>query len=125
MIVRYIHIGNRMLDLNQPCTKLVRLHRESQSPMGQFGFYITTCQGRIPQSLTWKSNWTIFFAQILQHVINMDFKLHEYWEELVQVEKQLIAHVIPRLLLVREILIEKQRLLKKIGGTCRYKKKVA
>ncbi|PTB37377.1 hypothetical protein M441DRAFT_40114 [Trichoderma asperellum CBS 433.97] len=95
---QYIDMNDMMPDPNQLCTKLARLHRESQSPTGQFGFHITTCQGRIPQSLTWESNWTVFFTQLLKHVIDMDFEYNGYWEELDRVEKQLIAHVIPRLL---------------------------
>lgn len=95
---QYIDMNDMMPDPNQLCTKLARLHRESQSPTGQFGFHITTCQGRIPQSLEWESNWTVFFTRLLQHVIDMDFEYNGYWDELDRVEKQFVAHVIPRLL---------------------------
>lgn len=95
---QYMDLSDMMPEPNQLCTKLARLHRESQSPTGQFGFHITTCQGHTPQSLAWESSWTVFFTQLLKHVIDKDFEFNGYWEELDQVEKRLITHVIPRLL---------------------------
>ncbi|KND86389.1 Protein-ribulosamine 3-kinase, chloroplastic [Tolypocladium ophioglossoides CBS 100239] len=87
-----------MPDPNQLCKKLAHLHKESQSPNGMFGFHINTCQGRSPQNVAWEKSWTTFFANLLQHVIAMDFDLNVYWEALDTVEKRLISHVIPRLL---------------------------
>lgn len=95
---QYIDMNATMPDPEMLCTKLARLHRQSQSPTGKFGFDYTTSQGRVPQYVAWESNWTVFFTRLLEHVINLDFEENEYWEELHQVEKQLIEHVIPRLL---------------------------
>ncbi|KAL7919868.1 Fructosamine kinase domain-containing protein [Trichoderma austrokoningii] len=95
---QYIDMNDAMPDPNQLCAKLARLHRESQSPTGQFGFDFPTSQGRVPQHVAWESNWTIFFTHLLEHVIDLDFEWNGYWKELDQVEKQFIEHVIPRLL---------------------------
>ena len=94
----YIDMKQRMPNPNDLCQRLARLHRESQSPTGQFGFHTTTCQGRIPQKVDWESNWTVFFTNLLQHVITLDFQYNEAWDALDTVEKRFIAKVIPRLL---------------------------
>lgn len=95
---QYIDMTGKMPDPNQLCAKLAQLHRKSESPNGQFGFHITTCQGRAPQAFLWEKSWTIFFTNLLQHVIKLDFKYNGYWEELDIVEKRLISDVVPRLL---------------------------
>ena len=94
----YIDMSDRVPEPNQLCSKLAKLHRTSVSPMGKFGFQVTTCNGRIPQDVRWQSSWTIFFAQLLQHAMKLDLDLNEYWENLDKVEKRLLDHVVPRLI---------------------------
>jgi fructosamine-3-kinase len=94
----YIDMSDRMPDPDQLCKKLAHLHRESTSPTGHYGFHITTCQGRVSQSVAWEENWTAFFIKLLQHVINLDFDLNGAWDELDKAEMRLIQIVIPRLL---------------------------
>ncbi|KAI1275371.1 Fructosamine kinase-domain-containing protein [Xylaria sp. FL0933] len=99
----YIDFSEAMPDPEQLCAKLARLHLESQSPTGEFGFHIATCQGRVPQYVSWEKTWTIFFTRLLQHVAELDFKYNGYWEELDIVGKRLISKVVPRLLGVLEM----------------------
>ncbi|KAI1351113.1 Fructosamine kinase-domain-containing protein [Xylaria sp. FL0043] len=98
----YIDFSEAMHDPEQSCAKLARLHLESQSPTGEFGFHIATCQGRVPQYVSWEKSETIFFTRLLQHVAELDFNYNGYWEELDIVEKRLISYVVPRLLGVLE-----------------------
>lgn len=95
---QFIDMSDRVPDPNQLCSKLARLHRTSVSPTGQFGFHVTTCQGRIPQAVAWESSWTTFFTKLLEHVINLDFETNGPWEELDRLEKRIVSHVIPRLI---------------------------
>ncbi|KAI4643359.1 uncharacterized protein J4E79_011300 [Alternaria viburni] len=97
-VSQYIEMSDQMPDPDQLCEKLARLHRESTSPTGQYGFHVTTCQGRATQSVAWEQDWTTFFIKLLQHVIDVDFELNGAWDELDKVEKRLIHFVIPRLL---------------------------
>ncbi|KAI0427769.1 Fructosamine kinase-domain-containing protein, partial [Xylaria sp. FL1042] len=94
----YVEMNETMPDPSKLCARLACLHRESQSPTGQFGFHITTCQGRVPQYVSWEKSWTTFFIRLLQHVVELDFEYNGYWEELDIVEKRLISDVIPKLL---------------------------
>ncbi|KAI0913074.1 Fructosamine kinase-domain-containing protein [Ustulina deusta] len=93
-----VNMREKMPDPSQICAKLAHLHSESKSPTGEFGFHITTCQGRVPQSVSWEKSWTTFFTRLLQHVSKLDFKYNGYWEELDMIEKRLVSNVVPRLL---------------------------
>lgn len=95
---QFIDMSDRVPDPNQLCSKLAQLHRASISPTGKFGFHITTCQGRNPQSVGWESSWTTLFTKMLRHVIELDFKTNGYWEDLDNIEKRVISHIIPRLI---------------------------
>ncbi|KAI0540427.1 Fructosamine kinase-domain-containing protein [Xylaria digitata] len=95
---QYVDMNDRMPNPNQLCAKLARLHHASQSPTGKFGFHITTCQGCVPQAVSWEKSWTTFFTRLLQHVARLDFDYNGYWEDLDIIEKRLISSVIPRLL---------------------------
>lgn len=80
------------------CSQLARVHRKSQSPTGQFGFPVTTCQNLYPQSVGWDGNWTRFYAVLVKHVMATDFQVNGHWEELDKVEQRVVARVVPRLL---------------------------
>jgi len=97
-LAEYVDMSNRVPEPNQLCSKLAQLHRSSVSPTGMFGFHITTCQGRIPQAVSWNKSWTDFFTTLLQHVMALDFETNGDWQELDQLEKRIISHVIPRLI---------------------------
>ncbi|KAL0256858.1 hypothetical protein SLS55_007667 [Diplodia seriata] len=49
-------ISNRVPEPNQLCRKLARLHRDSVSPTGMFGFHVKTCQGRSAQHVGWDAS---------------------------------------------------------------------
>ena len=94
----FIDMSDRMPEPNNLCSKLAQLHRDSVSPTGKFGMHVTTCQGRTPQAVAWESNWTEFFSNLLQHVIDLDFVVNGYWKELDVLEKRIFERVIPRLI---------------------------
>ncbi|KAL1801223.1 hypothetical protein ACET3X_001565 [Alternaria dauci] len=94
----YIDMSDKMPDPDQLCKKLARLHRESTSPTGHYGFHVTTCQGRASQSVALEEKWTKFFIKLLRHVIDVDFDLNGAWDGLDRAERRLIQIVIPRLL---------------------------
>jgi fructosamine-3-kinase len=95
---QFVEMSDRVPDPNQLCSKLAQLHRNSVSPTGQFGFHITTYQGRSPQATAWESSWTTFFTKLLKFAIDLDFKTNGPWEELDILEKRVISQIIPRLI---------------------------
>ncbi|KAJ4416585.1 hypothetical protein N0V85_002216 [Neurospora sp. IMI 360204] len=108
-LAKYIEMHEGMPDPDNLCSRLARLHRESMSPTGQFGFQVSTCQGRVPQLVEWESNWATFFIKLLQNVISQDFEVNGYWEDMDTVGKRFIERVIPRLL---DALVEGGRVVK-------------
>lgn len=94
----FVPMFDKLPEPRQLCAKLAKLHTGSESPTGKFGFPITTCQGRIPQSVSWEETWTIFFTRLLQHVIDLDAEANGDWDGLKTLGAQLISHVVPRLL---------------------------
>ncbi|KIW37402.1 uncharacterized protein PV06_10445 [Exophiala oligosperma] len=97
-ISEFIDMSDRPPEPNQFCTKLAKLHKTSTSPTGKFGFHITTCQGCNPQAVTWESNWTVFFGNLLRNVIKLDDAENGHWDALTVLEQRLLSHVIPHLL---------------------------
>jgi protein-ribulosamine 3-kinase len=97
-LCEFIDMSDRVPDPNQLCSKLAQLHRTSISPTGAFGLQVTSCQGRIPQQVGWEKSWTTFFTKMLKHVMDLDFETNGHWDELDQLEKRLISHVVPRLI---------------------------
>ncbi|OAA76450.1 Fructosamine/Ketosamine-3-kinase [Akanthomyces lecanii RCEF 1005] len=88
-------------DLPDPkefCANLAKMHRESVSPTGQFGFHVTTCNGNIPQNNTWNPSWEVFFSDGLRHMLALDLKANGEQPELVEAMQPIFDHVIPRLL---------------------------
>jgi fructosamine-3-kinase len=97
-LVEFIDLSDRMPEPNQLCSQLAKLHMLNESPTGKFGFQVTTCQGRVPQAVRWESNWTIYFGNLLRHVITMDDAENGPWSALTQLEERLLSRVVPRLL---------------------------
>lgn len=98
----FVDMSDRVPEPNQLCTKLARLHRDSVSPTGMFGFHITTCQGNTPQDVTWESSWAAFFSKLLRHVLDRDAEINGIWEDLDTLAQRVLERVIPRLIGVLE-----------------------
>lgn len=97
-IAEFIHMSDETPEPDQLCAKLAQLHQTSTSPTGQYGFHITTCQGRVPQAISWDSKWTTYFTTLLKHVVDLDTDTNGPWFELAKLEEQLLAQVVPILL---------------------------
>lgn len=88
-------------ELPNPVTlgkKLAEMHKKSQSPTGQFGFHVTTFDGKLPLNTTWDRNWTSFFKKLLHGVYELDVKANGVWKELDDLMEIALEKLIPRLL---------------------------
>jgi len=77
---------------------LARLHQQSQSPNGKYGFHVTTYAGNLPQEVGWESSWETFFAKSLWHALELEIKAKGPDRELDALLPVLFERVIPRLL---------------------------
>lgn len=78
---------------------IARLHRESKSPTGKFGFHIRTVHALIDQAVDfWDASWCNVFQSHLKHALELASPILG-WPELDLVGKLTVEHVVPRLLL--------------------------
>ncbi|KKY28033.1 putative glutathione s-transferase [Diplodia seriata] len=90
--------SNWVPEPNQLCKKLARLHRDSVSPTGMFGFHVKTCQGRSAQHVGWDASWTACFTKILGHVMKLDANANGRWDAFDEIGRRITMRVIPRLI---------------------------
>jgi len=77
---------------------LAKLHRNSRSPTGKFGFDTTTYAGNLPQMVKWEESWERFFANSLRYALDLEISTKGPDKELEALIPLLFGKVIPRLL---------------------------
>lgn len=90
--------GGDMPDPEDFTSRLAKLHQQSLSPNGKFGFHITTYAGNLPQMVEWESSWETFFAKSLRQALNLEIKAKGPDPELDALLPIIFDKVIPRLL---------------------------
>jgi protein-ribulosamine 3-kinase len=78
--------------------ELAKLHRESSSPNGMFGFHLTTYNGNLPQDNTWTKSWETFFSNGIRSMLALEEEARGPSKELQELLGDLLEKVIPRLL---------------------------
>lgn len=94
----YVNIDDKLPDPAKLGVLLADLHKTSVSPTGKFGFFMTTFDGRLPQTTDWDSSWTSYFAKLLAGILKLDVEINGPWPELEEATAKVILHVVPRLL---------------------------
>lgn len=95
----FIEMTNENPDPVQLCTKLVELHQTSESPNGQFGFHMNTCQGNLPQETSpWNPSWVAFYIQLVRGAMKLNTEINGPWKDLEPLVERLITHVVPKVL---------------------------
>ena len=77
---------------------LAKLHQESVSPTGNFGFHVQTFNGRLPQLEGWESSWETYFTKSLRLVLELEREVNGHDADLESLLQVLFEKVIPRLL---------------------------
>lgn len=80
------------------CGLLAKLHKQSNSPTGAFGFWHRTPNGKTLQRTSWNPSWSTFFTHMLEDVIQKDTSTNGAWEALKHLQKTLLPHIVNRLL---------------------------
>ncbi|KAK4206441.1 Fructosamine kinase-domain-containing protein [Rhypophila decipiens] len=81
------------------CADLARLHTQSKSPAGKFGFHCTTYNGDLPQDNIWSDSWEDFFATGTRQALKVrDERAGSKSKELEALLSAFFDKVIPRLL---------------------------
>lgn len=77
---------------------LARLHRNTVSPTGKYGFPVATFQGRVPQFADWTDTWEESFSRSFRKLVENEEKAQGPDPEMQDLEKSIFKKVIPRLL---------------------------
>ena len=95
----FIEMTNDNPDPVELATKMAELHKNSESPTGQFGFHINTCQGNLAQQTTpWNPSWVNFYIQLVKGAMKLNTARNGDWKDLEESVNTLISHVVPKVL---------------------------
>lgn len=79
-------------------SRLAEMHKISQSPTGNFGFHVATCDGKIAHTVEWEESWAFFYQKLLRDVCKLDLETNGRWPELERATEQVATKVVPLLL---------------------------
>ncbi|GAP93407.1 putative vegetative incompatibility protein 4 [Rosellinia necatrix] len=94
----FVPIVHRAPDAVQLGEQIAKLHRDSISPTGKFGFSTTPYDGKLPLVVDWDSSWMSFYGKLLYGVYLLDSKFNDKWQALEEAMIVTLDRVIPRLL---------------------------
>ena len=77
---------------------VLKLHRESISPTGKFGFHITPFYGPPPMVADWTDDWEEFWIREFRSALDYAQRMCGKDSELQAVSEEFIDKVVPRLL---------------------------
>ncbi|ORY66269.1 Fructosamine kinase-domain-containing protein [Pseudomassariella vexata] len=78
--------------------RLAKIHLNSRSPNGKFGFHVTTYSGNLPQVTNWEDSWETFFTKTMRKALDFEIAVKGYDPEFEELVPALFDRVIPRLL---------------------------
>lgn len=83
----------------QPFLSIVKkMHQQSVSPTGKFGFHVTPYYGPPPMRVEWTDNWEEFWTREFRSGLEYAQRMLGNDTELVDVAEEFIDKVVPRLL---------------------------
>lgn len=77
------------------CESVARLHRDSVSPNGKYGFPITTYMSPLPHDNTWCDTWEEYFKRGMIRMLDLERNVQGPSEELELLTAQLFEKVVP------------------------------
>lgn len=93
-----IHAKDQMPEPRAFTERLARMHQDSRSANGKFGFHVPTYSGYLPQYTEWEESWEVFFAKSLRVALDLEIAAKGYDTEFETLVPAIFGRVIPRLL---------------------------
>ncbi|KAK8016751.1 hypothetical protein PG993_014940 [Apiospora rasikravindrae] len=96
----FVEMYDDIPSANDWAATVARLHLNSmdKSPIGQFGFHVTTHLANVPVNNTWNPSWQTFWAQQMVSLFDQDDLLHGPDDEVTRLKEAFLTLVIPRFL---------------------------
>ena len=97
-MTRFRNLRARTPQLDVFLPIILKLHQDSVSPTGMFGFHVTPFYGPPPMIVDWTDNWEEFWTREFRAGIRYAQDNRGENPELVEVAEEFIEKVVPRLL---------------------------
>ncbi|KAL8717053.1 MAG: hypothetical protein Q9225_005672 [Loekoesia sp. 1 TL-2023] len=97
-LCEFVVMTDDLPDVEASMKMLADLHSKSLSPNGQYGFYVPTLQGTVPQRTEWANSWEEFFTKSIKLVFENEERSQGYDEEVQRLCQETLSKVVPRLL---------------------------
>lgn len=97
-LCEFLVMTNQVPDEQKLGKALADLHLNSTSPNGMYGFAIPTYQATIPQRVEWQGSWEVFFHNLMERILRVEWASQGPDKELKQLTEAIMTKVIPRLL---------------------------
>jgi protein-ribulosamine 3-kinase len=98
LLCDFHEMDDELPEMQKFCSSLARLHRDSKSPNGKFGFHVTTYNGNIPQDVRWADTWEECFTNGTRRDFELEREARGPCAEIDELMVPLFEKVIPRLL---------------------------
>jgi protein-ribulosamine 3-kinase len=97
-LTTYRELKEKTPDPIQLVDVLAKLHKDSASPTGMFGFHVTTFNGHVPLRNEWCASWETWYARQLRSDIEWEQSVRGLDAEFNRVAEDFFDKVVPRLL---------------------------
>ncbi|KAH8678437.1 Fructosamine kinase-domain-containing protein [Xylariales sp. PMI_506] len=97
-LAEFRDISDEMPEANEFVAVVAKLHQESESPNGKFGFHVPTYGGDNECSTDWCDTWEEFFTRIMTETMDRELRIQGPNEELAKLRPIFLEKVIPRLI---------------------------
>ncbi|KAI1295903.1 Fructosamine kinase-domain-containing protein [Xylaria venustula] len=97
-IAEFKNMASKMPRTSKFVSVVAKLHQNTESPDGRFGFHITTYGGDYPIDTSWCDTWEEFFTRLMRNTMEKERLIQGPNEELDRLSPIILEHVIPRLL---------------------------
>lgn len=98
LLCKFREMRGDMPDPHEFARRLAKLHLNSESPNGKFGFPVITYAGNLPQNVEWEDSWQAFFSRSLRHALDLEVSAKGRSERLDPLIPLLFEKIVPRLL---------------------------
>lgn len=97
LVVEFKDMDEEMPAVSEFVAVIAKLHKNSVSPTGEFGFDVPTSQS-LQLDNSWCKTWEAFFTRAFRGTVGLEQEVQGHDEELQRLAEQTCEKVIPRLL---------------------------
>ena len=98
LLCDFHEMKDELPDLSSFPAKMAKLHRETTSSNGKYGFWVTTFHGNTPLDHGWASTWEEYFTTRTKTLVQMEQEAQGPCQEILDLAQPFFNKVVPRLL---------------------------